>query len=555
MPRNTSDRYAVLIGINDYHESLGALQFCVNDAKLLQETLMSEQCGFARANVLLLTDDQGKDRLPTFGNIHSWLGTWLQRPKADDLVLVYFAGHGREHNGSAFLAPADATLESLGVTGIPIQYVREMLERCSASQKVLILDACHSGAGRDVATMSNTFKNELDCGKGLYTIASCDSDQISYEMPDERHGVFTWYLTEAIREAAPAEPDGSVTLDSVYDATRGSVLDWTQHRRIRQEPVRICRVSGQIPIASRQLTAEQRLKYADAEIQALKEKLALKAKQYQYEIAQLKRSGEIIDGAEKGELEFLRAEKQVREQARLFLEEENGSRTRWRTFMSRMVSEFPVLTGQEESIKDILDSESRAWNEKRSKQIRNKTTSVVVPEWESWLEKSNWPGWDVEEFKSLRTLYLLMTFFGGPAAGVLIGGLLAHNVPTISKGGAWFIGILAILVFGPGLAGIIHWLWLERYRNRYRSECAEICQKHGDITGASNFALAMGRAGVDKGNGGRLLASIAELSIEDGDVETATVLLDRAAKLWKSPHAKRMLAELDQPSDNRTKGK
>ena len=45
------------------------------------------------------------------------------------------------------------------------------MDRCCASQKVLLLDACHSGAGRDVATMTSGFRQALDVGQGLYTIA------------------------------------------------------------------------------------------------------------------------------------------------------------------------------------------------------------------------------------------------------------------------------------------------------------------------------------------------------------------------------------------------
>jgi len=65
-----ADRWAVLIGINAYHESLGPLDFCVNDARLMHETLTSECCGFPLENIVLLTDDQPRDRTPTFGNIH-----------------------------------------------------------------------------------------------------------------------------------------------------------------------------------------------------------------------------------------------------------------------------------------------------------------------------------------------------------------------------------------------------------------------------------------------------------------------------------------------------
>lgn len=251
--------WAVLIGVNGYHESLGRLNFCVNDVMLLHETLTSDCCGFSPENIVTLTDDQEKDRVPTFGNIHSWLGTWLARPGPDDLVLIYFAGHGREANSEALLAPLDATLDSMPVTGIAVPYITGLLERCAAARKVLILDACHSGAGRDVATMSNGFRTAIDAGKGIYTIASCDADQISHEWPEKEQGVFTHYLIEALRHGAPVGVDGRVTLDAVYENARAAILAWTSERRLKQEPVRICRTKGDIHIAARPLSVEQQL--------------------------------------------------------------------------------------------------------------------------------------------------------------------------------------------------------------------------------------------------------------------------------------------------------
>ena len=242
-----SKRWAVLIGVSGYHESLGALQFSVSDARLMQETLTSEVCGFAQEDTLLLTDESPRDHQPTYGNIHSWLASWLAHAGKDDMTLVYFAGHGREVDGRAVLAPIDATLDSMNVTGIPVEYVSGMLRRCNARQKVLILDACHSGAGRDVVTMTPAFQSELDQGKGIYTIASCGADQVSHEWPEKGHGLFTWYLTQAVRQVAP-KPDGIVLLDDVYRWTRDHVREWSLRKRISQNPIRICHVDGMIAI-------------------------------------------------------------------------------------------------------------------------------------------------------------------------------------------------------------------------------------------------------------------------------------------------------------------
>jgi len=158
------------------------------------------------------------------------------------------------------------TLDSLPVTGIPVPYVRDVLDRCKAHRKVLILDACHSGAGRDVAAMSPSFRQVLDSDKGMYTIASCDADQASYEWPENGHGAFTHFMTEGLRQAAPANTAGDVTLDALYEWTHKSLSDWASSRRVKQEPIRICRTKGSISIAHRSLTLEEQLQQAKAEI-------------------------------------------------------------------------------------------------------------------------------------------------------------------------------------------------------------------------------------------------------------------------------------------------
>ena len=45
----TGNKYAVIIGINNYHESLGPLRFAAADAELMRDTL-TEYCGFQADN-------------------------------------------------------------------------------------------------------------------------------------------------------------------------------------------------------------------------------------------------------------------------------------------------------------------------------------------------------------------------------------------------------------------------------------------------------------------------------------------------------------------------
>ncbi len=276
------NKYAVLIGINEYHESLGTLKYCVSDAELMYETLMSEQCGFSQDNTLLLTDNQDSGKSPTYGNIHSWLGKWLSLPEDDDLVVVYFAGHGRHDNGDSMLVPRDATLDTVNVTGIKISYVQDLLERCKAKQKVLFLDACHSGSGRDVMPMTAQFYDQLQSSEGIYTIASCKQDQISHECDEKKHGIFTWALTNAIQKAIP-DNNGRVTLDAIFGKCRQTITNWCKPRRITQMPVRISNTTGDIIMTIQNHDLEGQLKRAKEKIHSLQqENLSLADKKQNY---------------------------------------------------------------------------------------------------------------------------------------------------------------------------------------------------------------------------------------------------------------------------------
>lgn len=243
-----AQRWAVLIGVDRYHESLGNLRYSGQDCRRLADVLTRGDDAVPPDRLLVLCDDAPAERRPTYANIHSWLASWLSQPDDDDAVLVFFAGHGREMGGTGYLVPADATLDTLHVTGIPIKYVQELLGRCKASQKLLVLDACHSGAGRDVAPMPEAVMDQLDRGRGITTLTSCDVDEVSHEWDEKGHGVFTYYLAEALDGACPPDADGRLTADGVYTWVHDRVRQWAAQHRCRQTPRRLAEGTGRLTL-------------------------------------------------------------------------------------------------------------------------------------------------------------------------------------------------------------------------------------------------------------------------------------------------------------------
>ena len=221
-------RWAVLIGVDKYEDEtgIGSLKYCGQDMKLLYRVLTGPAGGFAPENVLLMTQDaiQPKRR-PTRSFIVTMVPNWLSDAKPEDDVLIAFSGHGVEQDGKAYLLPSDAMHANAALTGIPVSLVKDWLANCRAKRKILILDACHSGAGKEAPAMSEAFWEDAERGEGFVRLASCGPKQKSNEDDDlvslegKGHGVFTYYLAEGL------EGKGDYDRDRPAQATASTLAD------------------------------------------------------------------------------------------------------------------------------------------------------------------------------------------------------------------------------------------------------------------------------------------------------------------------------------------
>jgi len=240
-------RWAVLIGVNKYEDEqgIGSLKYCVADMKLLYEVLTGPRGGFQPGNVLLMIDD-APERMhrPTYSNMVTMIPRWLKDVGPEDDVLLAFSGHGMVEDGKCYLLPATATRGALRLTSVSVAQVREWLESCRAQRKILILDACHSGAGKAPGQMSEDMIAELEKGHGFVRLASCDTKQKSSEDPDLGHGVFTYSLVGALRGKGDLDGDGRVGADEAYRYVSKEVRRWARERGLHQDPLMSGRLVG-----------------------------------------------------------------------------------------------------------------------------------------------------------------------------------------------------------------------------------------------------------------------------------------------------------------------
>ena len=222
-PFEAGKKWAVLIGVNDYGDpGITDLRYCVADAKRVAATL-TEHCGYPAENILTFTDDQVRAHLHPNKFLPGGVADWLGNARPGDTVFVFFSGHGfLDHQKRGFLALQDTELENLAKTSLATQDLRDMLHRCRASQKILVLDCCHAATERgeeSTGPSSEEIGRAFDDAKGLITLASCGKEEFSLEWPAKEQGLFTHHLDQGMRGASDANRDGYVTSGELYEYT------------------------------------------------------------------------------------------------------------------------------------------------------------------------------------------------------------------------------------------------------------------------------------------------------------------------------------------------
>ena len=264
------NQWAVVIGVGDYENaSIPKLRYTVPDAQAIYDTLVGP-VGFKKENVLLLTDTT--ERKPTLKNIKWALGTFLGRSaQKDDTVLIFFAGHGApeidirgiEKDGQTkYLIPRDADPDDLYSTALPMDELSTIFERIEAKRVVAFLDACFSGnreeksVGRTFAskktragTINDEFVERQIRSKGRAIMTASNPTEVSLELPDLGHGVFTYYLVEGLKGAADTNKDGIVTLQELYTYMQEQVTKKSRSAGGNQHPMMKSELEGDLPLA------------------------------------------------------------------------------------------------------------------------------------------------------------------------------------------------------------------------------------------------------------------------------------------------------------------
>jgi len=208
-PRRARPRaHAIVLGVRRYQQSLPEADFADADARLVKRYL--EALGYADAEIASAVDEQA-----TKSAFEKYFEAWLpNRVEAGDEVFVYFSGHGAPNprTGDAYLVPYDGDPTYLDKTAYPLKRLYSQLAQLPASKVTVVMDSCFSGAGgRSVLAKGArplvTVSTAKDVPGSLTVLTASAGDQVSYALPEQGHGLFTYHLLKAIKAQTGADWD------------------------------------------------------------------------------------------------------------------------------------------------------------------------------------------------------------------------------------------------------------------------------------------------------------------------------------------------------------
>jgi WD40 repeat protein len=265
--------YAVMIGVSDYKGDKLDLKYAAKDAKDLSAALsvsarkLLNYDGKEHVFFYDLTTSEGKYRLPEKEAIRKLLQEIGSKTKPNDILLLFFAGHGvmdGEGNKQFYFLTADASpstaTENPSAVGISMLELMDWvkLQNVNAQKRILILDACNSGqaikdfvklGGNDQGYMAARSDergqqikaiDKLNEQTGFFILSASASSQSAYEMGRYSQGLLTYSLLRAIKLQPDILEQGKyLDVSRWFGAAEKTVSDISKSIGQRQDPQRV----------------------------------------------------------------------------------------------------------------------------------------------------------------------------------------------------------------------------------------------------------------------------------------------------------------------------
>ena len=213
--------WGLIIGIEDYAH-LPRVDYARKDALVIKE-YFNRILGVPEHNIISLIDSDA-----TKARISGYLRNFIPANVSKETTLyVYFAGHGAPDmaKGDPYLVPYDGDTLFIEETGYKLREFYKEINDLDINQAYVFLDSCFSGVASRAAEMLTKGSRPAllkveDIGlatQEVIAMTAATGGQTSNPLPQEEHGLFTYYLLNALSGKADENEDRFVTIKEIYN--------------------------------------------------------------------------------------------------------------------------------------------------------------------------------------------------------------------------------------------------------------------------------------------------------------------------------------------------
>ena len=281
--------FAVMIGVSDYKGEEMDLKYAAKDATDISNAIsiaakkLLNTDGGEHVFMYNLTTSTEHYQLPEKNGIKKLLEEIGRKASANDILLIFFAGHGvmEGEKKQFYFLTADAskssTASAIADVGISTAELAEWMkpQNIKAQKRILIFDACNSGqAIRDFVKMGNESQDylaarnddkarqikamdKLNEKSGLFILSASASNQSAYEMGRYSQGLLTYSLLKAIKQQPDILEDGRyLNVSRWFNAAEKTVSDLSRESGARQEPQIVTNTNFNIGVVDQEVIAK-----------------------------------------------------------------------------------------------------------------------------------------------------------------------------------------------------------------------------------------------------------------------------------------------------------
>jgi hypothetical protein len=240
----TRKYYALIVGIADYYEN--PLEYTDDDAWDFANQLLQSPSMWDADNIILLLNSDA-----TTVNFIAGLNAISAQATPNDVLVIFYSGHGSQWGDMPPLDEVDGLDEALCFLDYDMtdDWLAALLNNVPVGQLLVLVDACYSGGlirgqsekkvapqsigvglGEDlVRELSASTKDLGNLSRSVVVISASADDEYSIEWTDFRHGVFTYYLLEAMTGLADVygNNDGLISAEECYLYLAPNVVSFT----------------------------------------------------------------------------------------------------------------------------------------------------------------------------------------------------------------------------------------------------------------------------------------------------------------------------------------